>query len=198
MQDGKRSKIAAMLTHDALLVQWLLMLPWRQRNIRECRIGIDPTNANLFKATKPMFIHLALSTAIEERIREDPQYQFWQFHFRPHETKSGNEARGVGMHELIRSLEEYLQYYRPMLVGCPDPGTLFLNQVGGCLDSSEMTSLVSTLTMRYVGRRVTPHIFRDIVAYQWLVDHPEDYLTLSKLLWHRDIKTTLGIYGRKL
>jgi hypothetical protein len=28
-----------------------------------------------------------------------------------------------------------------------------------------------------------------------LESHPEDYLTLSKILWHRNVQTTLGIYG---
>jgi len=28
-----------------------------------------------------------------------------------------------------------------------------------------------------------------------LEHHPEDFLTLSKILWHRNIKTTLQIYG---
>jgi integrase len=34
------------------------------------------------------------------------------------------------------------------------------------------------------------------LGYRWLDDHPEDYLTLSKILWHSDVRTTLRIYGR--
>jgi hypothetical protein len=34
-----------------LLIRWLITLPWRQRNIRECRIG-GPV-PNLFKGTIP-------------------------------------------------------------------------------------------------------------------------------------------------
>jgi hypothetical protein len=30
----------------------------------------------------------------------------------------------------------------------------------------------------------------------WLENNPEDYLTLSKLLWHRNVQTTLKVYGR--
>jgi hypothetical protein len=40
-------------------------------------------------------------------------------------------------------------------------------------------------------------LVRDILAFKWLEDHPEDYLTLSKDLWHRSIETTLEIYGCK-
>ena len=60
-----------------------------------------------------------------------------------------------------------------------------------------MVDVVSELTRRYKQRRVTPHLFRDILAFKWLDGHPEDYLTLSKVLWHRDINTTLRIYGCK-
>jgi integrase len=42
---------------------------------------------------------------------------------------------------------------------------------------------------------MSPHVFRDAFAYEWLVNHPDDYLTLSKLLWHTNIQTTLRIYG---
>jgi integrase len=73
-----------------------------------------------------------------------------------------------------------------------------LNRNGGPLTLAEVTSLVSNLTLRYARRRVTPHLFRDIFAYWWLDHHPEDYLTLSKILWHKDINTNLRIYGSKV
>jgi site-specific recombinase XerD len=90
-------------------------------------------------------------------------------------------------------LEEYLQNHRPNLVAGTDPGTLFLNRSGGGRDRQATTDLVAELVLEHAGRRVTPHIFRDIFAYAWLDDNPEDYLTLSKILWHRSIKTTLRI-----
>jgi integrase len=55
------------------------------------------------------------------------------------------------------------------------------------------TDLVAQLVFEHAGRRVTPHIFRDIFAYAWLDDHPEDFLTLSKILWHQSINTTLRV-----
>jgi integrase len=57
--------------------------------------------------------------------------------------------------------------------------------------------MVSELTYRYAGRRTTPHRFRDIIAYTWLQEHPSDYLSLSKLLWHRNVNTTIQIYGAR-
>ena len=47
------------------------------------------------------------------------------------------------------------------------------------------------------GHRVTPHLFRDIVAYAWLKANPKDYLTLSKMLWHKNVSTTIYYYGSR-
>jgi integrase len=84
---------------------------------------------------------------------------------------------------------------RPVLVNVSDRRTLFVNDHGGAFDPTRFGSLVGNLTLRYAGRRVNPHLFRDIFAVQWLQDHPDDYLTLSKILWHHNIQTTLQIYG---
>ena len=51
--------------------------------------------------------------------------------------------------------------------------------------------------MQYGHRKVTPHLFRDIWAFWWLRQNPKDYLTLSKILWHRDLKTTVRKYGSR-
>lgn len=96
---------------------------------------------------------------------------------------------------LVPLLEEYLEHHRPLLLRGTDYGFLFVNRRGGPLTQRQVTILVSNLTMRYKHRRVTPHLFRDIFAYWWLEHHPEDFLTLSKVLWHSDIKTTLRTYG---
>jgi len=63
------------------------------------------------------------------------------------------------------------------------------------MDEANIGQTVSDLTLRYGGRRVTPHLFRDIVAYAWLKAHPKDFLTLSKMLWHKSIATTIKYYG---
>jgi integrase len=78
-----------------------------------------------------------------------------------------------------------------------DPGTLFINRAGGPLASYSIRDLVANITFRCAGRRVTPHVCRDIFAYHWLDDRPEDYLTLSKILWHRNVNITLQKYGRR-
>jgi len=88
-----------------------------------------------------------------------------------------------------------LECYRPRLVSDRDPGTLFVDRRGGAFKASDVTTLISKLTAVHGGVRVKPHLFRDIVAFAWLKKHPNDYLTLSKILWHKNIDTTIRIYG---
>jgi integrase len=64
------------------------------------------------------------------------------------------------------------------------------------MKDSQVTMLIGNLTVRYAGRRVTPHHFRDAFALAWLDDHPEDYITLSKALWHATVDITIEKYGR--
>src|ERR1700761_5864175 len=53
---GKNIKHVARLAMKELMIQWLLVLPWRQRNIRECRVG--GSTPNLLKGKIPAFSHL--------------------------------------------------------------------------------------------------------------------------------------------
>ena len=196
-KSAKGSYEFARLLQDEIVIQWLLILPWRQRNIRECRIGRKSGGANLFKAEIEQWDSLAKPTWVQEELRSNPRAKFWQYHFREDETKNGREVRSILPRRLVPLLEEYLEQARPLLLSGTDPGTLFLNEDGARFKENTIIALVSKLTLRYGGRRVTPHIFRDIWAYWWLSSHPEDYLTVSKKLWHRNIQTTLRIYGCK-
>jgi integrase len=194
---AKASYEFARLLHDELVIQWLLILPWRQRNIRECRIGLKSNGANLFKAEIEQWDSVAKPKWVQEELRSNPRAKFWQYHFREDETKNGREVRSILPRRLIPLLEEYLEHARPLLLNGTDPGRLFLNEDGAPFKENTIIALIEKLTLRYGRRRVTPHIFRDIWAYWWLSSHPEDYLTVSKKLWHRNIQTTLRIYGCK-
>jgi hypothetical protein len=183
----------ALFVMQELLMSWLVTLPWRQRNIRECRIG--GPSPNLFKGTIPPFSDMDRPQWVKDEELKNPGAAFWQFEFSPDETKMKNKVRALLPEQLIGILEEYLQDHRGHLLDGADPGTLFINGAGKPMSKNQMIYMVSELTMRYCGRRVTPHPFRDILAFTWLKAHPEDYLTLSKQLWHRSIRTTISVYG---
>jgi integrase len=193
---AKQSKEAlAIQVRDELLVSWLVALPWRQLNIRNCRIGGE--NPNLHKSKISPLRSIEKYPWVEKAEREDPEAVFWQFEFSRKETKTGNAIRCVLPLRLVALLEEYLHEHRGNLIQGKDPGTLFVNNAGRRLLPIQVTDLVKTLVLRHGGRPVTPHLFRDIFAYMWVGKFPGDVLTLSKLLWHRNLETTVNTYARK-
>ena len=188
-------KAIALSVRDELLIQWFLLLPWRQRNVSECRIG--GPKPNLFRAVIPKMTSITKPDWLQSAEGQHGQVEVWQFRFSPDETKTGNDVHCVLPRRLTPLFEEYLAVHRPRLIVGTDPGTLFVNEHGQALTKAMIRNHVSRLTLKYGSRSVTPHLFRDIFAYMWLELAPEDYLTLSKLLWHRNIQTTIGIYGRR-
>jgi hypothetical protein len=195
MKLGPDDSKASRLVHDELMILWLVTLAWRQRNLRECRLGAPETD-NLFFAQLPSFIHVAKPKWVEEALEKNPKQCFWQFYFREDETKIGQKVRGILPRRLIPLLEEYLAIHRPRLVAKEDPGTLFVNDDGCAISCQIMSYHISEIVLKHVGRRTTPHLFRDAFAYAYLAAHPEDFLSLSKILWHKSIRYTLSVYGR--
>lgn len=191
----KGSRYSAMLAMTALMIRWLLVLPWRQRNLRECRVG--GTEPNLYKSRIDPFSRVDMPDWVRRQELENPGGEYWMIRFSANETKTSNEPEMFLPRKLIGPLEEYIEKYRPVLAGAKDPETLFINSKGNPLYALEVTQLISQSALRYGGRRVTPHLFRDIFAYTWLKAYPKDFLTVSKALWHRNIQTTIRIYGSK-
>jgi integrase len=186
-------KQLALVVRNELMIRWLSVLPWRQRNIRECRIG-GPI-PNLYKGPVPTVTTIDMPLWAAEDRQKNPNATFWQFHFTEEETKTDCAVDALVPHQLIEPLEEYLSQFRNDFVSVDDPGTLFLNEAGRQMSRNQVTRVVSENTLRHGGRRVTPHLFRDIVSLAWLKAHPKDYLTLSKLLWHANPNEVIKTYG---
>jgi integrase len=191
----KGTRAYALLTQSELMVRWLLVLPWRQRNLREMRLG-DREADNLFFDALPSNVHIAKPQWVVDKLAENPLAKFWQIHFRPHETKTGLEIRGVLPLQMVSLLEEYIHDCRPLLVKAKAGKLLFVNRAGNPLIAVQVSALIGHLTSRFCGKRVTPHLFRDAFAHRWLDEHSDDYLSLSKILWHGNVQTTIKIYGR--
>lgn len=185
----------ARLAMEELMMSCLLVFPWRQRNLRECRIGGE--NPNLFKARVPEFSYIEKPTWAQQAEAENPNAEFWQIKFSHQETKTGVSVHALLPRHLVGLLEEYLSEYRPILMNGGGSDKVFLTSEGVDMQTPFVTQLVSDLTLRYGGRRVTPHLFRDIVAFAWLKAHPQDYLTLSKMLWHKNVATTINYYASR-
>jgi len=194
LRNGEDKKKATLI-RDQLLIKLLLVLAWRQRNVRECKLGNRKDGGNIFKEEISPHSRIALPRSAVQALERDPHQKIWQFYFRPEETKAGRAVQAVVAKQLVPLLEEYVYVYRPSLVGNSDPRTLFVNDHGRPFETSALRQRVRNLTARYTGTIVTPQQFRHAFAFKWLKDHPEDYLTLSKHLWHRDVKVTIRVYG---
>lgn len=192
----------ARLTHDMLLTTWMPTFAWRQRNARECSLGTSKRCKNIFKARlSEYYRNAAIPEEIQALLAKDPDAEVWQIYFSKDQVKTGQTIRGIVPLHIVPLLEEYLEL-RHLLVGKTDPGTLFLNRGrgkhrGGALSKLAFGDLIGGLTQKYAGRWVTPHLYRDALAHHWLDEHPEDYLSLSKHLWHTNINTTVQRYGHK-
>ncbi len=73
----KGSKFLATVVRDELLMEWLLTLVWRQRNIRECRIG--GSTPNLFKGPIPRSASVARPQWVREMEQKNTEETFWQW-----------------------------------------------------------------------------------------------------------------------
>jgi hypothetical protein len=144
----------AQLVHDQLLILWLLTLPWRQRNLRECKLG-----HNLFRAELPgMIANKTVPMWVVEKLKTNPGEKVWQFRFTSDETKARRPVWAILPKLLVALLEEYLEKYRPVLLAAgSDVSNLFLNRKGGRLTKAQVGSLVSNLTLKYTGQRGCNH-----------------------------------------
>lgn len=186
---------AAVMAMEELLLRFLCTLVWRQRNLRECRIyGPKP---NLYKGPIPPTAPITKPGWVKQAEQQDSGTEFWQFRFSREDTKTKIQVHAILPRQLIAPLEEYLQVHRPQLIGDYAPGTLFVKRNGTPLAQQEVDQIIGTITARYRAVRINPHHFRDIFAYAWLKDHPEDFLRLSKILWHKNIDTTLKKYAAR-
>jgi hypothetical protein len=135
----------ALKFQNLLLITWFLTLPWRQRNVRQCKILPFDHGGNLFKARIPPLATIAKPAWVEESLKTNPQAAFWQIYFRSEETKTGNIVHTFLPKQLIPILEEFLAHYRPQLLRGDDPGTLFINSMGRPFHEDSVRNLIGQI-----------------------------------------------------
>ena len=191
----KRFEFAARLAIDELMFSWLLILPWRQRNIRECRVG--GPHPNVFKRKIGPFSDLDKPDWVIEEEVQNADAEFWQVYFSPAETKTGVEVHTLLPRQLIKPLERYLSEFRPHVLNGQSTPNLFLNYYGMPLSPIVVRTIIGKWTLKCAGVRTNPHLIRDIFAFKWLKEHPRDFLVLSKMLWHKNVQTTILTYASR-
>jgi hypothetical protein len=157
--DLKGTKQDARIAHDALLFLFMVILPIRQKHIRDARIGAA-ANSNIFKAPVSPTAKIDIPVWAVDELHRNPHAEFWQIYFGACETKSGRNECAILPRKLVPCLEEYLKEHRPLLAASNNPGTLFVGKRGGPLDARGLTALIGELTTRYGGRQSTLHSIR--------------------------------------
>ena len=90
--------------------------------------------------------------------------------------------------------KEYVEVYRPLLAKKPDHGRLWMARHGGPLNQKSLLNLVSRVSVRYTGKRITVKLFRDLVSAHMLASGAT-LDEVSECLWHLDpYSTTVRYY----
>jgi integrase len=185
----------AQLAMEEFMFRWFLVLPWRQRNLRECRI--EGSAPNLFKGKIPTLSDIDKPGWVIEEQSRNPDAEFWMVSFTPDGTKTHIAIDLLLPRQLVDPLEEYLSQFRPLLLGNQTPETLFVSAHGKPMRSDHIEKVIGHWTTKFASARTTPHVIRDSVAFKWLKEHPADYLTLSKILWHKNPTMVFLTYGAR-
>lgn len=189
-QERLKSTISQMAMRE-FLVRWILVLPWRARNLCECRI--EGSCRNLYKGRVGRYSALAGVPSVRKQIEQDPRRQFWQYKFNKEECKGNAAIHRLLPKELIDPLETYLEKVR----GTSVSETLFVDVEGKQLSTLALYCIFCELTLQHAKKRLSPKVFRDVYAFEYLRTQ-KGYSVLRRLsflLWHRHTITTRRYYA---
>jgi hypothetical protein len=183
-----------------LAIRWILVLPWRQRNLRQMKLGLDK---NLFKAKIPSGFEIDKPDWVIAEEEKNENAEFWMYRFTAEENKTGKLIFCVLPKCLVDPLEKYLECRETLLQG-QETETLFANAYGRPMNAVTFGHMMCEISLRYGGdgkkrrgKRMNPHIFRDVFAFAYLKNNPRDFVQLSIQLWHSSIDTTMKHYAGK-
>ncbi len=191
------TRIAVLAQHD-LIVDWLVTLAWRNENLIGMRIhpeGEKP--ANLLHIPADEAYGADLDDEVIKLQKTAPKTLIWIVNFAAEETKAARAVRAVVPQSLGAKLDVFIAEgsYRDMLLCGNKSAHLFLTQRGTSMSAQQLEEAVEEVTAIHVGRAINPHLFRDIYALAYLKANNGDYLTLSKILWHKNHLVTTMEYG---
>ncbi len=185
-----KSTISQMAMRE-FLVRWILVLPWRARNLCECRI--EGSCRNLYKGIVGRYSALAGVPSVRKKIEQDPRRQFWQYKFNKEQCKGNAAIHRLLPNELIDPLETYLEKFR----GTSKSETIFVDAEGKQLSTQALYCILCELTLQHGKKRLSPKVFRDVYAFEYMRTQ-EGYSVLRRLsflLWHKHTITTRRYYA---
>ena len=157
---------AATLAQLAMALEILLMAPMRMGNLINLQLDTHIVRTR-------GLVHIVLS---EAEVKND---QYLEYELPEQSTDL---------------YERYVQDFRPILA--PGDSTWLFAVKGGAHKSQETLSQQLTEVLeREIGVHMTPHQFRHLAAAFYLEAHPDGLAMVSRILGHKDLRTTLMYYA---
>lgn len=153
---------------DALAVALLAACPVRLRNLAMIQIGV----------------HLV----VEDRS--------FALQFGEHETKNGQRLAYVVPSPLVPYLQVYLDCVRPSFAPRDQTQALWLGFEGQPLTAHSLYGRIVSMTERWFGQAINPHLFRTCAATSLTEVMPDKARLAAPLLGHLQFTTTERFYLR--
>lgn len=161
----------ALTFRDGLMIAALVSRPVRRRNLAGLRLGVSfhVTDAGV------RVVYPAEETKKEQPI--DFLYPEW----------------------LREHFDFYLATVRPILMRSgqsEDAGWLWLGRRGSVLTDSSIGTIIGTTTEEHLGRRVSPHLFRDCAATDVALHDPSHVGISKSVLGHATLASSQTHYNQ--
>jgi hypothetical protein len=164
----EHNKAAAIRFGDGLMMAMLAAKPVRRKNLVGTRVG-----EHLTKAANGNY----------------------EWRFASHETKTKQAVFA----DLPASLTPYLDFWidtvRPMLLGQSGSSSLWVTTIGTSMAIDTAYGRFCRATTQELGKRINPHLVRDIVATGIAVSMPEAVGITPMVLDHRNDQTSKRHYN---
>jgi len=174
-------------------------LPYRM--VRELKTSGHKTIPDAI--TAQIAVAIALEQAIPMRVRNLTKLDLTK-HFNEQagqvfvcieegEVKNANLIHMQVPGEVANLIAWYCKEYRGLLADVPTTA-LFPGPTGAPKQESTLSRQISEKIMQYLGVEMNTHLFRHAAGKIYLDRHPGDYATVSRILGHKSLATTLSIY----
>jgi hypothetical protein len=115
------------------------------------------------------------------------------------ETKTGAPVDFIYPHFLNGAFGFSLNKARPVLREAatdPDDGMLWVGRRGRWMDGEEIAQRIGKVTKARLGRRISPHLFRDCVATDIAIHDPAHVGITKVVLGHAALATSQKCYNK--
>jgi integrase/recombinase XerC len=156
---------------DGLAIGFLIRRPIRLGNLAALRVG-------------------------HTLVRSDRGFEY---RFSGEQTKTGILIEGGWPQDLVEQLEFYLADVRVVLIErgeLDDEGWLWIGRRGRRMPDLDLSHRIGLQTLRHLGRRISPHRFRDCAATEIALRDPTHIGITKSVLSHSTLSTSQRYYNQ--